>query len=251
MAFKVERNEVYGDWQAVGRDPEDDQVYRCVCIRCGAKKLRPRKTLKKRPEHGCDEPLPSEVVSEKKQTGLVVVKTVQDALSGFSRLVDDDGDEGLKYSMFEGQVDLISGLLDEADSAEGVRRFQVISLKMLVDLVPYAEKAYRDDPKQSNAYTINALLTQIRELITDLTSEDDRGELIQTIMMEILRPAFLQMGQILLDNMYSLRNEIDGDVQPERTKRVKEAIDQSTRDMALAFQTLFYDIQKRVAEQVN
>ena len=153
--------------------------------------------------------------------------------------------------MWQEQSGELTTLLEQSNNQESIRKFQSITLKMLVDLVPYAERQYREYSSQSNAYALNALITQIRELTADLSAEQDKGALALNIVTNILHPVFLSMAQLLIDNMYSLKKNIENDIKPERVERSNTQIDQATRDMAQGFQSLFYDVRQKVIDSLT
>lgn len=244
--FKVEKDQQYGDFIAVKRIDAERGIYGCKCVHCNIRKKFTRAELKKNPVCDCQDSTVSVEIDEQRSK----VKTALALASKFVN-VEDDGSVSSVPSLWESQSNELTTLLEQANNQESIRKFQSLTLKMLVDLVPYAERQYREYSSQSNAYALNALITQIRELTADLSAEQDKGALALNIVTNILHPAFLSMAQLLIDNMYSLKKNIENDIKPERVERANGQVDQATRDMAQGFQTLFYDVRQKVIDGLS
>jgi len=231
--MKVGLGVVYGDFKAVKKLKTDTPLYGCTCTTCGHK------------EKICPDTLLTYPLCSKH---IQIPEATYPPTTEEQRKLDNvDPDEPIpEISLFEEQVDRINLLIDHSDTSNGIDVFQATALKTLIELIPYAEKQYREDPRQSNAYAINALITQIRELITDVTAKDDSTQLLMTILSQILQPAFLQLGQILLDNQHQMFLEMSRHIKTGQETKVRNIVNTNTKDIGRQFQDLFYDIKKQV-----
>lgn len=208
----IRKDEVYGSFRTIKRF-KDERKYGCQCEYCGSKRKFTEAQLMVEPICDCQ-----------------VKEVVSNTLDHATSLLDED-----TYSLFQEQVQQISEKF-ENNPDKGVNQFQLMSLKMLVDLIPYAEKEYRRDPRQSNAYAINALVTQIRELISDLQAEDNTLELINKIVLNIVQPITQKIAGSLIEFNFSIKSSIKGDLIDGRYERVEREIDTATKDIARTIQ---------------
>lgn len=127
----------------------------------------------------------------------------------------------------------IRQLLEDGDEDSAILKFQRASLRAVLDLIPVAEREYRAKPTMSNAYAFNALLSQSRELITDIEAAKESSQLVDTILDTYVRPMFLTLASHLLNSSTILRSELQplykGKVE---ARAAKASIDSFIRETA-------------------
>lgn len=225
--MKIEKDEVYGSFRTIKRF-KDEGKYGCQCEYCGRKRKFTKAQLQVEPICECQ-----------------VEEVVGSTLDQASSLLDEE-----TYSLFQEQVQQISEKF-ENNPDKGVNQFQLMSLKMLVDLIPYAEREYRRDPRQSNAYAINALVTQIRELISDLQAEDNTLELINKIVLTIVQPVTQKIAGSLIEFNFAIKTSIKGDLLEGRDERVNREIDNATKDVARQIQGFINQMADEIRESTE
>lgn len=225
--MQIEKDAVYGSFRTIKRF-KDEGKFGCQCEYCGRKRKFTKAQLLVEPVCDC-------------QVEEVVGSTLEHA----SSLLDED-----TYSLFQEQVQQISEKF-ENNPDKGVNQFQLMSLKMLVDLIPYAEKEYRRDPRQSNAYAINALVTQIRELISDLQAEDNTLELINKIVLSIVQPVTQKIAGSLIEFNFAVKTQIKGDLKDGHYERVEREIDNATKDLARQIQSHINQMSDEIRESTE
>lgn len=238
---KIERDAKYGDFKAIERLNKERQLFRAECVRCGASKRFKADTLAAGPLHDCDDKVKA-------------INSIRRSLSlSEYEPGSEEGEEEETVSLFAENVSIITDLLNELEEGNGTpeRKYSLSVLKMMIDLVPTAERTYREKPTQAHSYALNGLLSQIRELVNDLKGTDDNSALIESILNKILQPAFLSMGQVLIDNVYALRRKVESSVDPAKTRAVLDEFDDMLKDTARSFQATFYDVQKRVGQELQ
>lgn len=107
-------------------------------------------------------------------------------------------------------------------------------LAMVIDVIPLAEKAYRQTQKENQAYALNALVNQARELSTDLKMMQDVEGQAEFIRNQLIDPLMMSLTQQIMASMLSLKNSIDtelGAKAPGRAKTLKRQVDDNLRGL--------------------
>jgi hypothetical protein len=202
-------------------------LYHCRCVKCGHKKILLLEDLNLNPLH-CSQ-LPTKKVDK-------IDYSPPDSL------------EDEQYSIFQESVKEIQDMIEVGDNDSGLLRLQKSALKTLIDLLPYAERTYRNDPRQSNAYAINALVSQIREMSNDLRSDTTKSQMIQERLTLAIQPIFHGNVQTLIDTMYFLKRGLASHVKRTSLERVEELIDNATKDMGKSLQDTLNNIRSKIVE---
>jgi len=122
---------------------------------------------------------------------------------------------------------------------------------LLVELIPYAEDEYRSNPKERNAYAMNSLISQARELVADIQAERDSKGLALRLSHEILSPAFVSMAQNVIDTIYYLKRTIDPNILPDEQRRVYKHMDEAARSIASYMEMTYNETRDRIIETMS
>ena len=136
----------------------------------------------------------------------------------------------------------------EQDSDRASERFQRRALAMLIDLIPVAEAKYRERAGEHSAYALNSLISQARELISDIQAGKDSEELVNTLGLEILKPCFTAIAQSMIDNIYRLRRRVERNIKPSKVESVNEAVDDMAKEFAAYLENQYtqtYDLVRK------
>lgn len=239
--FDIQRDEQYGDFKAVERLSAARGLYRVECVRCGASRRYLSDDLGENPMHDCDD-------------RVAEINKIRRDLAVQVEAMDDDEDDEIK-SLFALDLEMISGFIRELEEDTGGsdsgRRFQITTLKMMVDLIPIAEITYRNDPRQSNSFSLNALLAQAGEIINALKATEDTQAIVERVLSRNLQPGFLQIGQILIDGVYGLRREIEPYLKPEVQERAVAKFEERLKEMAAAAQAVYFRTMEKVSDELS
>ena len=88
----------------------------------------------------------------------------------------------------------ISQLLEVGETDGAVSMMYKRMLQALMDLLPYAERQVRKTKAAKGVYQVNALISNIRELMVDIQAAQDRGRIAEDLDQRILQPAFREMA---------------------------------------------------------
>ncbi|QJT71055.1 hypothetical protein GR11A_00017 [Vibrio phage vB_VcorM_GR11A] len=236
---KIKKGQLYNDFRVVKK--LDDGSWGCECIHCDKRKKFTKKQLLKYPEHDeCRKEQPAE-----KSAGFPVVQESEDLDNDYlekvtSELVNLE-------SVFGKDAPAIEALIESAEKDKGIARFQVSILKSLINMIPIAERKYREsEGAQSAAYAMNALISQTREMINDLQANDAQNDMAQQIVTKVIHPVFLSFGQFMIDQMFVLKKSLENDVKESRQKNANDAIDNATREIAKGIEERYIRIQEQM-----
>ena len=107
-------------------------------------------------------------------------------------------------------------------------------LTTTIDLLPLAEKAYRNSKKESAAYAYTNLADKIQQLAADIRVLKDTSGQATVLVENVIHPLFLSLTTIIIQEVMSLKAEIDDVLagQPKRATKLKSKADRSARNLA-------------------
>jgi hypothetical protein len=107
-------------------------------------------------------------------------------------------------------------------------------LTTTIDLLPLAEKAYRNSKKESAAYAYTNLADKIQQLAADIRVLKDTSGQATVLVENVIQPLFLSLTTIIIQEVMSLKAEIDAVLagQPKRATKLKGKADRSARNLA-------------------
>lgn len=88
----------------------------------------------------------------------------------------------------------ISQLLETGDTDQAVSMMYKRMLQALMDLLPYAEQQVRKTKAAKGVYQVNALISNIRELMVDIQAAQDRGRIAEDLIQRVMQPAFRELA---------------------------------------------------------
>ena len=158
-----------------------------------------------------------------------------------------------RLSTLRQETDKINALLEEGENEDAILTFQRASLQSVIDILPIAQHQYKKNPNMSNAYALNALISQSRELISDIEARQDKSHLAQTISERVIRPAFLDLAQNLMNSTSMLRELISSSagIDKRTQAEVKAHIDRFLRETARYMQDRHDRLVQQLGEQIG
>lgn len=177
----------------------------------------------------------------------VKVKKKKKPSTSLKSKVKDINDIASKFGV---STDEISRMIDNGDHEKAVGYFQKKMLAAIVQLIPLAEAKYKKYRNQSDAYALNALVSQARELAQDLQATGDRQKLALTIVQEVLMPGFRAIVQEIVDEHYNLKRDMEDYVEPKKVRKFKERVDVSGQRVARHAQKIYISISERINDML-
>ena len=130
----------------------------------------------------------------------------------------------------------IQQLLEANANESAISLMQKRLLQTLVDVLPYAEHAVRNSKGARGVYQLNSLVTSLREVMIDLQSTRDKGALGAELVERVIRPAFLDIGMVLVQEEARLDAEIKDVIGVSAYRQIKAARKESTLRIAQIIQ---------------
>ena len=159
--------------------------------------------------------------------------------------------KGLK-STFKASVGGIVGNLESGDTDRGISIFQKAMLATMLELIPIAEDQYRNSEGNANLlYALNAAISQSRELIADVDAGKDYAQLVQRLSVQVLEPIFLSLANNAVSEIFRFAASIDGDIQPDRRRAVKDALNTLARDLAKLMQSAMVALNTQIQDELT
>lgn len=168
-------------------------------------------------------------------------------------LVDgEEGDEEQLSSIFEKAFSTLHADAANPDadyrSDQAAKNMQRASLALVLRMIPMAEVNYRHTKKRDDAYALLAFIDQARELSNELRMLNDADGQIDFIVNKIVKPLFLNGGQILLSEMLAIKNSIDTELRGEKTSKIiKRRVDESANSLG----KFWAEMQQSIASQLD
>lgn len=106
-----------------------------------------------------------------------------------------------------------------------------VMLSTTIDLIPIAEKTYRNSRKDAAAYAYTNLVDKAQQLSADLKILKDTQGQAEYIRSNIVDPLLLSVISLMLQENMVMRSEIDNafNSSPKRAIALKKKLDSSTR----------------------
>ena len=112
------------------------------------------------------------------------------------------------YSTFEAHAKearrLLKSLKDSPDTA-----LDRSALATYLDLIPYAERRYRQWSTQPNAYALNSMMDTMRDIVRELQSEEGKDALLRVLVVDAMHPCIKDIAQAMADGANAAWVSID------------------------------------------
>lgn len=141
-------------------------------------------------------------------------------------------------------------IMDAVDSGNidhAVLQFQRQAYSTIVNLIPIAEKEYKKSKREHQAYVLNALISQGRELASDLMASGDRAQLADVLIREVLEPTFKALLQQMMQEQLQLKTILGDKLKPAFVPDASREMDDSLKRLAGCMTELF----KSTSLQIN
>ena len=140
----------------------------------------------------------------------------------------------------------IMQLLEVNKNESATSLIQKRLLQSLVDVLPYAEHNVRESKGQRSVYQLNSLITSLREVLIDIQSTRDKGALGEALVEKIIRPMFLDLGMLLIQENAKTDNILKDLMTPENYREAKKTKAESLERIATAIQLAYTEAKAQV-----
>jgi hypothetical protein len=150
-------------------------------------------------------------------------------------------------------ADKVIDMLEANDNDGAMVLLQKRLLQSSVAMLTLAEKAMRESEGTRGTYQYATLVSQIRELITDIQASRDRSFIANQIIDQALRPAFINMAEFMINDHQKFRKEMqeDGMVTEGKHLEFNTALRTLARGLAEKMQGEYKNVSFKITEQLT
>lgn len=156
-------------------------------------------------------------------------------------------------TLFGQRADSILRLLENEDETDGaLTLIHRTLLQTLVDVLPVVERAVRRSKGRHGVIPMNQLVSQMRELVTDIQALRDKGQLGASIVERVVRPAYLdiasQIALAFLEIENSAKNRMTND---DFVSYRSEVLQFTKKNLAHYIQAQYENIKNEVVNSLS
>lgn len=154
-------------------------------------------------------------------------------------------------SMFGEQNSKIMGLLQKGDTEKATVHFQRQMLATLVDMIPIAEAKYRETSHERAAYAMNSLISQCRELISDIEANNSSQQLANTLLIKIIKPFCSNILQNIIDTTHFLKKRVESNIKEGFQQETNTYVDDAVKSIGLYMEQSYNALRVQVKEELE
>jgi hypothetical protein len=154
-------------------------------------------------------------------------------------------------SYFGNNSSKIMEMLETGDSDGGITVLKKTLLMTIIRVLPMAEQILTESGTAKGTYQFVTLISQMREIMSDIQADRDKQFLAQSITEQIIRPSFMNIAQQMLTEHHSFRKKGDMFVIPAKSNFFSEQLLAVGKDLANFMQTEYKDISVKLSEALK
>lgn len=145
----------------------------------------------------------------------------------------------------------IMHMLEMNDNDGGLTLLQKKLLQTTISLVPYAESIIRNTKSQRGIYQYTALVNQVREIMTDIRSNEDRRHVAQTLLTYVIQPVFIDLAQKTITEHHDFKRVAEKYINPKDSQKFSSDLQQVARNLAREMQAAYKELEVKITEQLK
>jgi hypothetical protein len=144
-------------------------------------------------------------------------------------------------------------MLEMNDNDGAIIILQKRLLQSSIAMLVHAEKLMTATEGAKGTYQYATLVSQIRELITDIQAARDRSFIANQIIQSIIQPAFIDMAEMIMNDHSAFRKDLlDDDIVPEKhVARFNSAMRSLAQGMAQKMQRKYRDVEMKLMQSLT
>lgn len=164
--------------------------------------------------------------------------------------IDASTDEFLR-SHFGSKSDVIVNMLEYQDTDGAMTLLTRTLLQTLVSIVPLAEHNIRASKGAKGIYQLNQLTTSLREVMIDLHTMREKGQMGQRIVETSLRPAFKDIGVQIVLAFTTIESQARASMQTEDFRVFRDEMLKLRNGLATFMNTTYKDVTETVLNSLS
>lgn len=145
----------------------------------------------------------------------------------------------------------IISMLELQDHDNALAMLKKKLLQSAISLLPLAESMVENTEGTKGTYQYVTLVSQIRELIGDLEAQRDRKFIAQNLIAEVIRPAFMDLAQFMIDDHHEFRKRMERFIKPSHISDFNLAFADLAKGLAEKTQQRYVSLATSVVSHLN
>lgn len=144
-------------------------------------------------------------------------------------------------------------MLEMNDNDGAIIILQKRLLQSSIAMLVHAEKLMTNTEGAKGTYQYATLVSQIRELITDIQAARDRSFIANQIIQSIIQPAFIDMAEMIMNDHSGFRKDLlDDDIVAEKhVARFNSSMRSLAQGLAQKMQRKYRDVEMKLMQQLT
>jgi hypothetical protein len=144
-------------------------------------------------------------------------------------------------------------MLEMNDNDGAIIILQKRLLQSSIAMLVHAEKLMTSTEGAKGTYQYATLVSQIRELITDIQAARDRSFIANQIIQSIIQPAFIDMAEMIMNEHSMFRKGLlDDSIVPEKhVAQFNSSVRTLAQGMAQKMQRKYRDVEMKLMQQLT
>lgn len=160
-------------------------------------------------------------------------------------------DKDKNKSILGDSVEEIHQLLERSANESAISLTQRKLLQVVLDAIPMAENTIRETNGMRGVYQLNSLITSVRELMIDMQATQDKAAIAEMLIEKILRPIWLDIAMLLVQEDAQVTNVITANCSPEQALRINKARSESMRTISGSLQRKYEDAKEQTRAHLS
>jgi hypothetical protein len=136
-------------------------------------------------------------------------------------------------TLFGQRSDQILRLLDNEEETDGaLTLIHRTLLQTLVDVLPVVERSVRVSKGRRGVIPLNQVVSQVRELVTDIQALREKGEMGAAIVERTMRPAYLDLASQIAVAFLDIENSARSRMSEEDFATYRTGLESTKRNLA-------------------
>lgn len=142
-------------------------------------------------------------------------------------------------------------MLEMNNNDGGITLLKKRLLQMTINVLPAAEQQLVETGAQKGVYQFATLVSQIRELITDIQADNDKKYVAQSIAETILKPAFMMLAQDIINDHHDFRRATENFVKTEHAREHSSELRELAKTLANKMTVSYRDVSTKIFEALK
>ncbi len=212
---------------------------------------RKEREEKERPKRSKGERFEDVIDVDAKRVKLKPSSKLKTKTVGTALVVSNKKTQQAIESNFGKHSQTIINMLEMNNNDGGITLLKKRLLQMTVNVLPAAEQQLVETGAQKGVYQFATLVSQIRELITDIKADEDRKYIAQSIAETILKPAFMGLAQDIINDHHDFRRATETYVKTEHVSKHSEELRNLAKDLANKMTVSYREVSQKIYDALK